>query len=97
MEIITTNDKEKQRTSGGEIYQDNTAAEFYCSALTISESPVQAGVIWVGTDDGNIQLTRDGGKHWNNVNKNVPGLPAYAPGSARSMLLNMKQGRPSWR
>lgn len=75
---LTTNDKEKQRTSGGEIYQDNTAAEFHCTILTIAESPVKAGVIWIGTDDGNIQVTKDGGQTWTNVNKNVPGLPAFS-------------------
>ena len=75
---LTTNDKSKQRTSGGEIYQDNTAAEFHCSALTIAESPIEEGVIWVGTDDGNLQITRDGGEHWTNVNTKVGGLPEFA-------------------
>ena len=75
---LTTNDKEKQRTSGGTIYQDNTAAEFHCSALTIAESPLAAGVIWVGTDDGNLQITRDGGEKWTNVNKRLPGLPDFS-------------------
>jgi len=73
---LTTNDSTKQMSSGGEIYQDNTAAEFYTTILTIAESPVEAGVIWVGTDDGNIQLTRDGGAHWTNVAPKVKGLPA---------------------
>jgi len=75
---LTTNDKEKQRTSGGEIYQDNTAAEFHCSILTIAESPVQEGVIWAGTDDGNLQITMDGGESWSNVKDNVSGLPDFA-------------------
>ena len=75
---LTTNDKDKQRTSGGEIYQDNTAAEFHCAILYISESPVKEGVIWVGTDDGNLQLTKDGGKNWANLKDNVSGLPAFA-------------------
>ncbi len=75
---VTTDDKTKQRTSGGEIYQDNTAAEFHCTILTIAESPVEEGVIWLGTDDGNLQVTRDGGENWKNVNKNVPGLPDFA-------------------
>ena len=59
---LTTNDKSKQRTSGGTIYQDNTAAEFHCTVLYIAESPVQKGVLWAGTDDGNVQLSMDGGK-----------------------------------
>ena len=75
---LTTNDKSKQLTSGGEIYQDNTAAEFHCTLLTISESPLEAGVIWAGTDDGNIQLTRNGGKSWTNLKDNLPGLPAFS-------------------
>ncbi len=75
---LTTNDKSKQITSGGEIYQDNTAAEFHCSILTIAESPKQKDVIWAGTDDGNIQITRDGGKTWNNVKNNIKGLPAFS-------------------
>ena len=75
---LTTNDKEKQRTSGGEVYQDNTAAEFHCSMLTIAESPLEAGVIWVGTDDGNLQLTRNGGESWTNVKDKVTGMPAFA-------------------
>ena len=72
---LTTNDKSKQQSSGGEIVTDNTAAEFHCTIMAISESPVARGVIWVGTDDGNIQLTRDGGKTWTNVVANIKGLP----------------------
>lgn len=75
---LTTNDKSKQRTSGGEIYQDNTAAEFHCTILYIDESPVEQGVIWVGTDDGNVQLTRDGGTTWTKLNDRIKGLPAFA-------------------
>lgn len=75
---LTTNDKSKQRTSGGTIYQDNTAAEFHCSILYIDESPVEAGIIWAGTDDGNVQLTRDGGKNWTKLNDRIKGLPAFA-------------------
>jgi len=75
---LTTNDKSKQLSSGGEIYQDNTAAEFHCTILTIAESPKQKDVIWAGTDDGNIQLTRDGGKTWTNVKNNIKGLPAFS-------------------
>jgi len=73
---LTTNDKSKQQSSGGPVTVDNTAAEFHCTILTIAESPVKAGVIWVGTDDGNIQVTQDGGKTWKNVVANIKGLPA---------------------
>lgn len=75
---LTTNDKSKQASSGGAIYQDNTAAEFHCTILTIAESPLNGNVIWAGTDDGNIQVTRDGGKTWTNVRTNIAGLPAFA-------------------
>jgi photosystem II stability/assembly factor-like uncharacterized protein len=73
---LTTNDPAKQRDSGGEIYNDNTAAEFHTTILTIGESPVERGVIWVGTDDGNVQVTRDGGANWTNVKSRITGLPA---------------------
>jgi len=75
---LTTDDKEKQLSSGGPVVTDNTAAEFHCTILTIAESPAARGVIWVGTDDGNIQVTRDGGRTWTNTVKNIPGLPPYS-------------------
>lgn len=75
---LTTNNKDKQRTSGGEIYQDNTAAEFHCTILYIDESPVEKGVIWVGTDDGNVHITRDGGATWTQLNDRIKGLPKFA-------------------
>src|SRR6185503_12682520 len=76
---LTTNDKEKQKQeqSGG-VTVDNSAAEMHTTIYAISESPKDSNVIWVGTDDGNLQLTRDGGKTWNNVAANVPGLPKNA-------------------
>ena len=73
---LTTNDKSKQRQSdSGGITPDNTTAENHCSIIAISESPVNEKVIWVGTDDGNLQVTRNGGKKWSNVIKNIKGLP----------------------
>jgi photosystem II stability/assembly factor-like uncharacterized protein len=73
---LTTNDpqKQKQEQSGG-VTVDNSSAEMHTTIYSISESPKQKGLIWVGTDDGNLQLTRDGGKTWTNVVGNVPGLP----------------------
>jgi len=73
---LTTNDpqKQKQEQSGG-VTVDNSSAEMHTTIYSISESPLQAGLIWVGTDDGNVQMTRDGGAHWINVGPNVPGLP----------------------
>ena len=73
---LTTNDpeKQKQEQSGG-ITVDNSAAEMHTTIYSISESPKDKNVIWVGTDDGNVQVTRDGGKTWTNVVGNVAGLP----------------------
>lgn len=70
---LTRNDPSKQQSSGGPIRQDNTSVEYYDTIFAISESPVQADQIWVGTDDGLIQLTTDGGKNWANVTpKDLP-------------------------
>jgi photosystem II stability/assembly factor-like uncharacterized protein len=73
---LTTNDpaKQKQEESGG-ITVDNSSAEMHTTIYSISESPLDGRVIWAGTDDGNLQLTRDGGKSWSNVATNVPQLP----------------------
>jgi photosystem II stability/assembly factor-like uncharacterized protein len=73
---LTTNDpeKQKQEQSGG-VTVDNSSAEMHTTIYSISESPKQKGLIWVGTDDGNVQLTRDGGKTWTNVVGNIPGVP----------------------
>jgi photosystem II stability/assembly factor-like uncharacterized protein len=64
---LTRNDKSKQGPSGGPITKDNTSIEYYDTIFTMMEAPTQAGTIWVGTDDGLVQLTRDGGKSWQNV------------------------------
>ena len=64
---LTRNDKAKQASSGGPITQDNTSVEYYDTIFTFAESPVAKGLLWVGTDDGLVQLTRDGGAHWENV------------------------------
>lgn len=75
---LTTDDPEKQRLSGGAITPDNTRAEFHCTILAIAESPLDPNVIWVGTDDGNVQITRDGGRTWTNVAPNIRGAPAFS-------------------
>lgn len=74
---LTTNnpEKQKQEQSGG-ITVDNSYAEMHTTIYSISESPKDGRTIWVGTDDGNLQLTRDGGKNWSNVTGNVKGIPA---------------------
>jgi photosystem II stability/assembly factor-like uncharacterized protein len=73
---LTTNDpeKQKQEESGG-VTVDNSYAEMHTTIYSISESPKDGQTIWVGTDDGNVQVTRDGGKNWANVVGNVPNLP----------------------
>ncbi|HXY01381.1 MAG TPA: hypothetical protein VEI54_10710 [Candidatus Limnocylindrales bacterium] len=76
---LTTNDpeKQKQEESGG-VTVDNSSAETHETIYSISESPRDGKTIWVGTDDGNLQLTRDGGKTWTNVVGNVPNLPKFS-------------------
>lgn len=76
---LTTNDsnKQKQEQSGG-VTVDNSAAEMHTTIYAIAESPKNSNVVWVGTDDGNVQVTRDGGKTWTNVVANIQGLPKNA-------------------
>jgi photosystem II stability/assembly factor-like uncharacterized protein len=71
---LTTNDpeKQKQEESGG-VTIDNSSAEMHTTIYAISESPRNGQVIWVGTDDGNVQVTRDGGRHWANTTGAMPG------------------------
>ena len=64
---LTTNDPEKLKSSGGPITQDNTSVEYYCTLFAANESPLQEGLLWVGSDDGLIHLTRDGGANWENT------------------------------
>jgi photosystem II stability/assembly factor-like uncharacterized protein len=73
---LSTNDpeKQKQEQSGG-VTVDNSSAEMHTTIYSISESPKDKSVIWVGTDDGNLQITRDGARTWSNVVANVQGLP----------------------
>jgi photosystem II stability/assembly factor-like uncharacterized protein len=77
---LTTNDpvKQRQEQSGG-VTIDNSAAEMHTTIFAIAESPKNGNVIWAGTDDGNLQVTRDGGKTWTNVVGNIAGLPKAAP------------------
>lgn len=73
---LTTNDskKQQQKDSGG-LSMDNSGAENHTTIFTIAESPLDENVIWVGTDDGNVQITKDGGKNWENKSSNITGLP----------------------
>jgi photosystem II stability/assembly factor-like uncharacterized protein len=72
---LTRNEKQHQRVSGGPINLDVSGAEYYDTTLALAPSPIEAGLIWAGTDDGLVQLTRDGGAHWSNVTPQ--GWPKY--------------------
>jgi hypothetical protein len=72
---LTTNDKNRQKSSGGPITQDNTSVEYYCTIFAAAESPRAKDLIWTGSDDGLVHLTRDGGKTWANVTP--PELPKW--------------------
>jgi photosystem II stability/assembly factor-like uncharacterized protein len=76
---LTTNDPEKQKDAGGPIAFENSTAEYHCTIISLAESPVRQGLIWAGTDDGNLQLTNDGGKNWTNLIKNVPRIEKFSP------------------
>ncbi len=64
---LTRNDKSKQKSSGGPLTQDNTSVEYYDTVFALAESPLEKGLIWAGSDDGLVHVTRDGGQHWSNV------------------------------
>ena len=73
---LTTNDKSKQnQEDSGGLSMDNSGAENHTTIFTVTESPLNENIIWVGTDDGNIQVTNDGGKNWKNVIENIQGVP----------------------
>ncbi len=73
---LTLNDKSKQGFSGG-LTGDNIGVEYAGVVFAIAESPKEAGLIWAGTNDGLVQMTRDAGKNWSNVTKNIPNLPPW--------------------
>ena len=64
---LTTNDAAKQKSSGGPITQDNTGVEYYCTIFTAAESTLEKDLLWTGSDDGLIQVSKDGGANWKNV------------------------------
>ncbi|MFC1729214.1 WD40/YVTN/BNR-like repeat-containing protein [candidate division KSB1 bacterium] len=73
---LTTNNPAKRNPNGdGGLTVDVTGAENHCTIITISESPVNDRTIWAGTDDGNVQVTTDGGTSWTNVRNSIPGIP----------------------
>jgi len=64
---LTTNDKSRQGPSGGPITKDNTSAEYYCTIFTATESALEPDLLYTGSDDGLINVSRDGGRHWDNI------------------------------
>ena len=74
-EDLTRNDPEKLVSSGGPITQDNTSVEYYCTIFAANESPLKEGLLWLGTDDGLVHLTKDGGKTWENITPQ--GMPEW--------------------
>jgi photosystem II stability/assembly factor-like uncharacterized protein len=104
---LTTNDttKQKQHLSGG-LTPDVTSAENFTTIISIAPSPLDQNLVWAGTDDGNLQLTRDGGKTWKNLASRLPGCPegswvtqirasSYAAGEAFIVVNNYR--RDDWR
>jgi len=70
---LTRNDKSKQQVSGGPIDKDDSGTEYYDTIFALAESPLVKGLIWAGTDDGLIHITRDGGQNWSNITpKDLP-------------------------
>ena len=72
---LSTNDPVKIDRNSGGLTRDVTGAETHCSITTFSESPIDPQILWVGMDDGNIQITKNGGETWANVRKNIQGVP----------------------
>ncbi|MGB5930214.1 MAG: hypothetical protein WBH03_18670, partial [Cyclobacteriaceae bacterium] len=76
---LTTNDPERQmQEESGGLTIDNSTAENNTTIFTISESPLDKNLLWVGTDDGNVQVSKDGGKNWSDVTSIISGVPAKA-------------------
>ena len=72
---LTRNDSSKLKSSGGPITQDNTSVEYYCTIFAAAESPITPGLLWTGSDDGLVHVSRNGGKNWENVTPK--GMPEW--------------------
>lgn len=75
---LTRDDKSRMGSSGGPITKDNTSVEYYGTIFTVAESALESGVIWTGSDDGLIHITRDAGESWNNVTPPYSLLPEWS-------------------
>lgn len=82
---LTRNDKSKQGPSGGPITKDNTSVEYYGTIFTVAESPLEKGLLWAGSDDGLVHVSRDAGKSWKNVTPK--GMPEW-------MMINSAEAHP---
>jgi photosystem II stability/assembly factor-like uncharacterized protein len=76
---LTTNDSTKYVSPGGPVWKENTTAEYHGTIISFAESAAQAGVLWAGTDDGNLQVSRDAGKSWTNLTARGPAVPRFSP------------------
>ncbi len=75
---LSKNDSTRQGFAGGPVLKEATTAEYYNTLYSVAESPVQRGLIWAGTDDGNLHVTRDDGRNWTRVDRNITGIGAEA-------------------
>jgi len=74
---LTRDDKSKQQRTSGLFAWDNVSVEHYCTIVAVAESPLQKDLLWVGSDDGLVHVTRDAGKTWRNVTPNMKGFPEW--------------------
>ncbi len=72
---LTTGNKERLKDAGGPVFTENTSAEYFETIISLAESPLKKDLIWAGTDDGNLQITNDGGRIWTNIVKNIKNVP----------------------
>ncbi len=82
---LTTNDTAKQQSSGGPITQDNTSVEYYCTIFTAMESEYEKDLLWTGSDDGRVNMSKDGGKNWTDVTPS---------GAGKLMMWNCMEAEP---
>ncbi|NBO65037.1 MAG: hypothetical protein EBU88_09380 [Acidobacteria bacterium] len=93
---LTRNDKSKQQWAGGPITGDNTGVETYCTIFAVAESPVQRDLIWVGSDDGLVHISRDGGKNWKRLKLNLPTVAVHDLAVKGNTLVVGTHGRSIW-
>lgn len=77
-DLTTNNPAWRNPSRSGGLTRSVTGGENHCTIITVAESPIDEAVLWVGTDDGNVQCSRNGGMYWSNVKTNMPGAPRYA-------------------